>query len=117
MRGVCKSRKKMEDLMSVVCQVNDAKKREIKHKGEYYSMYSLKTGEEIPAEHHDDVAQVLHCVKGIFAVRLVNQNNKLLLVEEGEFINIPKSAEHIVMNWGKEEAKGWSEYILQDYQA
>lgn len=106
----------MEDLLSLVCQVNDTKKREIKFKGEYYSMYSLKSFEEIPAEHHDDVAQVLHCARGIFTVRLVNQN-KLLLVEEGESKEIPKSAEHIVMNLGEEVAKGWSEYITQDYQA
>lgn len=100
--------------MTLMCQLNADKKKEIKLENDTFSMYSLAPGEKIPKEHHDETNQRLHCVIGMFMITIPG---KAIWIQEGDSYDIPSGTEHTVENRGTKVSKGWSEYIHGDYQA
>ena len=108
------SRRMFKLVMDSTCQINRESKKEIVLEGEYYTMYSLPVGTEIPSEVHEDAAQYIHCAAGNIQV-IINDDEEGdigINLKAGQFFLIPRGARHVVMNIStRETAKAWSEYI------
>lgn len=73
---------------------------------------SLKQGEDIPTEVHDDIDQFIRIEKGQAMVRIDGEETNL---EDDDIIIIPAGSEHYVKNTGESDLKLYSIYTPPEH--